>query len=742
MGKPTADNFFVASWACDPHGRNLHIDPVWSEFTGQSLEQTRSAWIEAIHPDDREKVEAARARARKTMAPYRLECRVRRFDGVYRRAFAAVAPCLDEMGVFHGLVGSVVDLEARRASEDALRESGERFRALAQLCAHAVWETDASGVVVEDSPTWRAHTGQTLEEFLGDGWLGAVHPDDRAYADGKWREAVALGASYDAEYRLKWKGGGWRWANVRAAPLLDRAGSVRKWLGVTIDKDESKLAEYALQAIERRYRLLHETLRDPFVCTDMDGRILECNELYREMLGYSEEELLTLTYQQLTPEKWREMEDAVIREQILPRGYSDVYEKEYRRKDGAVFPIELRTVLSRYEDGAPCAMWAIVREITERKTAEESLRNADRRKDEFIALLAHELRNPLVPIHNGVHLLKAREQKSGAVHDGPLLDMMERQVANLVRLVDDLLEISRIASGRIKLRREPTDVVSVLRSSMETSRASIEIARHEATFLEPSEPLFVDGDPVRLGQIFANILNNAVKYTPEGGRIDIKVERRGRTAVVTVRDNGRGIGPQDLPHVFDAFARGDKSGDGGLGIGLALVRKLVELHGGTVEATSEGPGQGSAFIVSLPLIDVNAPVAYAEAPTPSRIDRRALVIDDDRDVADTLAMVLESIGATVGVAYGGQDAMRALESFEPDIVFLDLGMPEPDGFQTAQAIRRSEIGRKLTLVALTGWGQADDRARTREAGFDAHLTKPASVEELTALLHAARRPSS
>ncbi len=733
MGKPTADNFFVASWASDPHGRSIHIDPLWSEFTGQSPEQARSVWIEAIHPDDREQVETVRTRALKARTPYRLECRVRRFDGVYRRACAAAAPRLDETGAFHGFVGSVVDIEARHALE-AFQEHEERSRAVTQLCAQAMWEADSTGVMLVDSPTWRAYTGQTLEEFLGDGWLGAIHPDERAEAGGKWRETVATRANFDADYRLKWREGGWRWTNIRGAPLFDRHGSPHKWIGVIIDIHANKLAHEALLAGERRYRLLHEALRDPFVRVDMDGGILECNELYQEMLGYSEQELAMLTYRQLTPEKWRAMEDAILREQILPRGYSDVYEKEYRRKDGTVIPIELRTILSRDENGAPDAMWAIVRDITERKSAEEALRSLDRRKDEFIAILAHELRNPLVPIHNGVHLLKARADNNSAASDRTLLDMMERQVANLVRLVDDLLEVSRIASGRIELRKEPTNIVAVLRHTLETSRASIEKARHEATLLAPSEALFVDGDPVRLAQIFTNILNNAAKYTQDGGRIEIGIERRGREAVVTVRDNGRGIGPQDLPHVFEAFARGEKSGEGGLGIGLALVQKLVGLHGGAVEATSQGPGQGSAFIVSLPMIDANAPVERARGPTTSRIDRRALVIDDDQDVADTLAMVLQSLGATVRVAYGGQDVLRELELFEPDIVFLDLGMPEPDGFQTAQAIRLSHIGQKLTLVAVTGWGQAEDRARTRDAGFDAHLTKPASAEELRALL--------
>ncbi len=371
-------------------------------------------------------------------------------------------------------------------------------------------------------------------------------------------------------------------------------------------------------------------------------------------------------------------------------------------------------------------------DVTEEKRADEARREAERRKDEFLAVLAHELRNPLAPIHNAVEVLR-RTEDAPAEKRRTMLDMMERQVRHLVRLVDDLIEISRIERDKIELRRERCELASILQNAVETAQPLVEQNRHNVGLHLPADKITLLGDPVRLVQIFANLVNNAAKYTPPGGAIEIRAERRGDEIVVVVRDNGVGIPPESLPHVFDLFMQGDSSRRvGGLGIGLALTCKLVQLHGGSIEAKSEGQDKGSEFIVRLPL-QPSVPQTASPAKARGKVsDRpiRALVIDDDLDVGNSLGILLSTLGAEVRVVYDGPSGVDAVRDFAPEIVFIDLGMPGMDGCETARRIRSSQIGRELRLVALTGWGQDEARARTKEAGFDAHLIKPASLEAL------------
>ncbi len=402
---------------------------------------------------------------------------------------------------------------------------------------------------------------------------------------------------------------------------------------------------------------------------------------------------------------------------------------------------------------ANCAPAAVVishTDITERVRAErsrselmEKLRESDRRKDEFLATLAHELRNPLAPIRNAIHVL---QMDAGEAHWGPrdlaMLEIAERQAQHLNRLVDDLLEVSRITRGKIELKKQRIDLADVLRNALETARPSIERGRHKLEIALPTEPVMVNGDPVRLAQLFTNLLNNAAKYTDPGGTISLTAEAKDGAAVVVVRDNGVGIPGDMLPHVFDLFTQVDRTlgrAQGGIGVGLALVRRIAEMHGGAVEARSDGLGKGSAFTIRLP-VSVDdavgepaeaAPIARPDAVTPRR---RILVIDDERDVADSLVALLESLGASVRVAYGGAEGLAALANFRPELIFLDIGMPGLDGYETARRIRAEPEGRAATLVALTGWGPDQIQDRAREAGFDAQLTKPASLAALRELL--------
>jgi len=373
----------------------------------------------------------------------------------------------------------------------------------------------------------------------------------------------------------------------------------------------------------------------------------------------------------------------------------------------------------------------------ERARAEAALKDADRRKDEFLATLAHELRNPLAPISNAVHLMR---RPDGRRATDRLMGIVERQVQQIVKLVDDLLEISRITRGKIELDRKPMALAETIRDAVETSRPLVERARHQLEISLPDEPLVLDADPVRLTQVFGNLVNNAAKYTQPGGHIWLSAAREDGEVAVRVRDNGLGIPADELPRVFEMFAQahapGTQTGSDGLGIGLAIVRKLVEMHGGTVEAHSAGPHQGSEFVVRLPLRDaiVHEAATVARMPHGALDGHRILVVDDNRDAADTLAMLLASHGAEVEVAYGGEEALAVLERFLPDALLLDLGMPGMDGFAVARQIRATPAHAGLRILALTGWGQAADRARTQAAGFDHHMTKPVDFGALESWL--------
>jgi signal transduction histidine kinase/ActR/RegA family two-component response regulator len=387
---------------------------------------------------------------------------------------------------------------------------------------------------------------------------------------------------------------------------------------------------------------------------------------------------------------------------------------------------------------------------------EEALRETDRRKDEFLAMLAHEIRNPLAPIRTAVQLLRLKElpeaQRTNA------RDVIERQIEHLVRIIDDLLDVARITRGTITLQPARVDLAEVVARAVETSRPLIDSRRHELVVMLPDEPLNVFGDLTRLSQVLANLLNNAAKYTDPPGRIHVRVERDGGEAVLRVQDNGIGISREMLSRVFDLFAQADRTlerSSGGLGIGLALVRRLVEMHGGSVNAHSDGVGQGTEMVIRLPIgVDDRSAArpqeteaekapgasptgeAAAAPPTPSR---RILIVDDNKDAADSMALLVETAGHSARTAYDGHQALDLASAFAPDVLLLDLGVPGLNGFEIARRIRRQPWGQTVALIAVTGWGQEQDRRRTTEAGFDAHLIKPVAEADLLSALGACVR---
>ena len=477
----------------------------------------------------------------------------------------------------------------------------------------------------------------------------------------------------------------------------------------------------------------------------LDGTITDANEAFQHMVGYSRQELVDHTHwKSLTLEQFHGVTELRARD-LLERGETDPYEKQMRRKDGSVWwGLFAPTRLSGPGAAAECVEFVI--DISEQRRAQQALEEADRRKDEFLAMLAHELRNPLAPLKNGLQIARLTSGPDATLRR--TIDMMERQLNHLVHLVDDLLDVARIRSGKVALRRERVLLREVLAHAVEVSRASIDGRDQELAVEIVPEDLAVDGDFDRLAQIFSNLLSNSSKYTGNRGHIRLRMTRDGECAVVDVIDNGIGIPPEDLPKVFELFSQvreHQHRADGGLGIGLSLVQSLVAYHGGSVSAYSAGLGTGSQFTVRLPLLQDTVESRESE-PTPARSStqsrRRVLVADDNVDAAESMARLIALYGHEVEIAHGGFEVLKKAEAFRPDLLILDIGMPDLDGLETASRLRATPHGQKAVLVALTGWGQAADRERTTAAGFDAHLVKPIDEPTLRQTLGLANRGGS
>jgi PAS domain S-box-containing protein len=484
-----------------------------------------------------------------------------------------------------------------------------------------------------------------------------------------------------------------------------------------------------------------ESSNDAMVSKTLDGVITSWNPGAERLFEYSAEEAIGRSIMLIVPPE-REDEERRILAQLRRGVRIQDFETERVAKSGRRIDVAVSVSPLRDETGRIVGASKIARDITARKRADAALKEADRRKDEFLATLAHELRNPLAPIRSSLQTL-AMAKSGNAL--APALAIMNRQVDHMVRLIDDLLEVSRITRGKIELRRERVPLGQVIASAVETSRPLIDAAGHELFVEGPGGEVMLDADPVRLSQVFANLLNNAAKYTERAGEIRLTIRADGPDAVITVRDTGIGIAREMLPHVFDMFVqvgRADRVSQEGLGIGLSLVRSLVEMHGGTVAANSAGVGRGSEFVVRLP---VAAEERAPEPGSPRRSQEQerwsgfsVLVVDDNRDAADSLGGLLAMLGAEVRIAYDGASALELLASAAPDVALLDIGMPGMDGYDLAHRIRSEPQYRDVALIAVTGWGNEQDLRRAKEAGFDHHVGKPASVAELRSLVCALR----
>jgi PAS domain S-box-containing protein len=482
-----------------------------------------------------------------------------------------------------------------------------------------------------------------------------------------------------------------------------------------------------------------ENSDDAIISKTLDGVISSWNPAAERMFGYTAEEAIGQPITMIIPEDRRDEEQQIIG--AIRRGERvDHMEVVRVGKDGRQIELSLTVSPIRDDAGQIVGASKIARDISERRRVIAALRDADRRKDEFLATLAHELRNPLAPISSAIEILKvARDDPETSAN---ALAIMDRQVSQMVRLVDDLLDVARISTGKVEIRKRRIDLAAAVKNAIETSLPLIDRAGQTLRVQEPPEPIYVDGDKTRLAQVFANLLNNSSKYSDRGQAIELRISKRDGLAVVTIKDSGIGIPAEALPRVFDMFSQADRSigrSQGGLGIGLFLVRRVVDMHGGAVEARSDGPGCGSEFTVRLPTVESKEIETSADEDTAiPAAKKRVLVVDDNEDGAEALATHLRIKGHDVRAAFDGAEAVAAAEAFRPDVMFIDLGMPTLDGHEAAKQIRSRPWGRKVLLVALTGWGQTEDRKRSHQAGFDHHIVKPADPEVIARLINTER----
>jgi PAS domain S-box-containing protein len=585
------------------------------------------------------------------------------------------------------------------------------------------------------------------------GWLAArVHPDEAS------REAFLRRIPHaqpherlTSEYRVRHRDGRWIWVRTEARVHVDAEGAATRVVGITFSIDQRKQAELNLQVSEERYRRLFETMGHGVVHQSADGTIIDMNPAAERILGKTREQFLGSSSEQEAHDTIREDGSPFPGDEhpsmVALRSHRPVRQVTMgvrQPASGAYRWISVDAIpLAVDAAQRPPEVYAMFEDITERRRVDESLRqaveqlqSAGRRREQFLAMLAHELRNPLAPIRYAVRALRA------VVPDEPTgtasLQVIERQVTHLTRLVDDLLDVSRINQGKVTLRREVVDWVEVVEGAVEVVRPLVEARHHVlALVLPPRRTVFSVGDPTRLTQVVGNLLSNAAKYTDPGGRIELEVSRASPDVLLEVSDNGIGIPRDLLPQVFDLFVQAEQSADrtqDGLGIGLSLVKSLVELHGGSVTAASRGPGYGSEFRVRIPAAARVEPAESGAGEGVRAAPRRVLIVDDNVDAAMTLRLVLELEGHVVQVTHDGPAALDLAPSFLPEVVLLDIGLPGMTGYDVGRRLREHPATSGALLAAVTGYGQPEDAARAREAGFDRHLVKPVAPEAILALL--------
>lgn len=723
-------------------GRYVYVNAAAMRLFGAtSAEQLLGQPIlDRIHPDFRAVVAERMSRLTKAkeVAPP-LEEVYLRVDGTPVDVEVYAVPL--RLGDEDGAVAFVRDISARKAAETALRSNAERHETLLATTGDGFWICDLEGRILEVNDAFIRMSGYTREELLKlripD--IEAVEsPEDTAQ---HIRKILATG--YDRfETRHRRKNGevyeveilSSHWATQQKLLVFHRDITARKQAEAELSRNRELLRSIQVS------RALTEAMGMGVIGADAEHRVIFANPEAQKLLGIGEEEMLGRKLDDVV--RAVTGEGCVLTDATCPCWKSidagQPYQTEdwsFSRRDGGRFPVSL-VIAPLPEDATPTGSVLSFQDITARKQAEQALLDADRRKDEFLAMLAHELRNPLAPIRNAAFILDRLEL------DEPRLkwaqEVIEGQVQHLSRLTDELLDVSRIVQGRIELKREAIEFGALLTQILATTRPMLESRGQHVTLRLPRQPVWLNGDPVRLTQVISNLLDNASKYTQAGGDIELDADVAGQEIALRVRDNGPGISAELLPHVFDLFQQGVRTLDraqGGLGIGLTLVRQLVNMHGGRVDAYSAGAGQGATFTVWLPIVAAaQAPAPISQPDEPAAEGGRILVVDDEPAVAASMAILLEIMGYKVAVAESGQEALQQATTFRPQVVLLDIGLKGMNGFETAWRLRQLPQAGEMYVVAVTGYADEATQSRALASGCDHHMAKPVNPDALLALV--------
>jgi PAS domain S-box-containing protein len=648
----------------------------------------------------------------------------------------SIAPIQSEAGVVSGNVLIFRDVTDKRERIKGLESSERLFRSLADSIPQLCWMADPDGHVFWYNRGWYEYTGKTLEETEGWGWQSVHDTDLLPGIMERWERSISEVVPFDMVLPLRGTDGPFRQFLTRALPVMDETGNVTRWFGTNTDVTVAKEAEEALTRREQELRSLADNSPDILARFDRGLRHVFVNAAAEKYTGIGASEFLGKTNRELRmPVELCDTLDAAINTVFLT-GRAVSREFSFESAQGLRhFKASLNP--EKAASGAVDHVLAVAHDRTAEKDAQDALRVADRRKDEFLATLAHELRNPLATLRTGLDVLRLAKGPEIALRTQL---MMERQLGQTVRLIDDLMEVSRITTGKVVLRLARIELRGVIDAAVEAVRPQLDARAHVLALDLFPEPIWLQADAARICQIVTNLLDNALKYSPAGSKVGLSTHREGSEVLITVSDSGAGIHQDMLTRVFDMFAQVERTLDraqGGLGIGLALVKRLTERHGGTVIAESSGLGTGSIFRVRLPILVKSEAADSNVAPQCVDVSEkrlRVLVVDDNHDAAESLAALISILGHETRVAESGASALALIWEFQPSLVFLDIGMQGMDGYETARRMRMDSSSAPVTLVALTGWGTEADKIKSKAAGFDYHFTKPVEIRKVEHLL--------
>lgn len=780
-------------WTCTGDGSLVDDCPSWGRFTGQSVAQWRGdGWLDAVHPEDRASASAAWRASQASGTRYETEYRLRRADGVYRLTQARAVALHTVDGRVREWVGTNTDITEQRQAQQILRSSEQRMQRMFDTMPQKIFTTSANGAVEYANQAWIDFTGMPDSGVLGWHWAGVIHPVDLAPNQAAWLQALASGAQLETEQRFRRHDGVYRWHLTRVVPLRGDDEQIVMWVGSNTDIDEVKQAEAELARrldIERRHFAILSKVaaasHQLHTATSVEDMASQLVAMVRDILDVHQASIFLKGSEQAAgatsaisvSDKYQTAQhghavsarpglDALVRATRAPLRLTQAQLERHPdlpcaagamgdapplrgllavpllASDGS--SIGLLQASDRYhgefteEDEAILTQLAAIAATGfENARLYASLEEQHRRKDEFLAMLAHELRNPLAPIRTAADVLALATPDPERVRK--MSSVIARQVTHMSALVDDLLDVSRVTRGLIQLDKQDLDVARLVIDAIEQAQPLMDARRHTVTIVPAAQPVQVCGDYKRLVQVLSNLLNNAAKYTAPGGRIEVCTQVADDTVTLSVTDNGAGIAPELQPRVFELFSQASRNSDrtqGGLGIGLALVKNLIELHGGTVSCASEGSGRGSSFTMTLPRL-AQCPDATADA-YPAMVDapsqpKRILLVDDNIDAAHTLACFLEAAGHHVLVEHASAPALTRARVNLPQVCLLDIGLPDMDGHALAARMRDLPGMAHVVLIAVTGYGSDLDREKSLSAGFDHHLVKPVDVTLLPAL---------